>query len=99
MDGRPIKFFRDSFKAAAKKIGATGTLPHACGDLRSETSGAQIIGARGHGAVGASDKLDLVALLDHQRRRSDREYEARVEEQLKLEKQNRKVAPINQRSA
>jgi len=26
--GHPIKFFRDSFKTAAKKIGAAGTLPH-----------------------------------------------------------------------
>ena len=48
--------------------------------------------------MGASDKLDLLALLDHQRRRFDREHEARGRTP-EARKANRKLVPVNQSSA
>jgi len=98
-DGRPIKFFRDGFKTAAKKIGATGTMPH---DMRRSA-------VRNFRRSGLSEQEELM-LSGHETPSIYRRYSIiseedliesmkRVEEHLKAEKQNRKIAPINQRSA
>ena len=95
----PIKFFRDSFKTAAKKIGSTGTLPH---DVRRSA-------VRNFRRSGLSEQQGM-ALSGHQTSSMDRCYSIiseedliesmkRVEEHLKAEKQNRRVVPINQRKA
>jgi integrase len=86
-DGRPIKFFNDSFKAAAKKIGATGTLPH---DMRRSA-------VRNFRRSGLSEQEGM-ALSRHQTSSIYRRYSIiseedliesmkRVEEHLKAEKQ------------
>ena len=98
-NGRPIKFFHDSFKAATKKIGATGTLPH---DMRRSA-------VRNFRRSGLSEQEGM-ALSGHQESSIYRRYSIiseedliesmkRVEKHLRAEKQNRKVVPINQKSA
>jgi integrase len=98
-NGKPIKFFRDSFKTAAKNVGANGTLPH---DMRRSA-------VRNFRRSGLSEQEGM-ALSGHQTSSIYRRYSIiseedliqsmeRVEEHLKTEKQNRKVTPINQRKA
>jgi len=98
-NGRPIKFFRDSFKTAANKVGYGGTLPH---DMRrsavrnfrrSGLSEQEGMALSGHRTTAVYHRYSIISEQDLT------DSMERVEEHLKREKENRKVVPINQRTA
>ena len=97
-EGKPIKFFRDSFKAAARKAGFEA-LPH---DMRrsatrnfrkaglSETVAMQLTG---HRTRSIFDRYNIVSEDDLI------EGMEKVAEHLKVEQQHRKVVPLSKRKA
>ena len=98
-NGRPIRHFRKGFKAAAKDIGCEGLLPH---DMRrsavrnfrrSGLSEHEGMALSGHRTAAIYRRYDIIAEEDLA------ESMKRVDEHVKIEKQNRKVVPINQRTA
>ena len=98
-DGKPIRYFRDSFKAAAHRAGLDGTLPH---DMRrsavrnfrraglSESEGMAL---SGHRTRSVYDRYNIISESDLYDRMN------RVEEHLKAEKHHHKVTPISKRKA
>jgi len=98
-NGRPIKSFRKAFKAAAKKIGFEGLLPH---DMRRS-------GVRNFRKSGLSESEGM-ALSGHKTNAVYKRYDIisdddltqsmkRVQEHLKNLVQNQKVVPLKRETA
>lgn len=97
--GKPIKAFRKTFKAAAKEIGQPALLPH---DMRrsavrnfrkSGLAESEGMALSGHKTNSVYKRYDIISDDDLT------ESMNRVQEHLKKEAENRKVVPINQRTA